>query len=398
MKRNSLTAMKDELAGYRREMHKNPQTAYEETFASDLVAQKLEEWGIPFERGYGKTGIVGIIEGQSNTSGKKIGLRADMDALDIEEKSGQPWTSENPGKMHACGHDGHTTILLGTAKYLNDTRNFDGTVYLIFQPAEEGYQGARAMMEDGLFDKYPCDEVYGLHNWPWLEVGKMAVRENEFFAASDSLTIEISGKGGHAAFPHNTIDPITIATDIVQSIQTIVSREIDPADTAVISITNLNAGTGAFNIIPDAATITGTIRTFKEETRKFIQKRIHEIVHDTVKSRRGKVTTCHIEEVLDPTVNHPQATEHALAVSKSVFGEENVDPDHPLIMGGEDFGAFATDRPGAYILLGQKDPDNDDSPHNHGLHSPFYDFNDDVIPLGMEYFAEIVEQGMPLKK
>ena len=398
MKRNSLNAMKEEFQEYRRSMHRNPQTAYEETFASDLVANKLDEWGIPYKRGFGKTGLVATIEGQKVSSGKKIGLRADMDALDIDEQSKQSWSSEIPGKMHACGHDGHTTILLGTAKYLNSTKNFDGTVHLIFQPAEEGWGGAKAMMKDGLFDEFPCDEVYGMHNWPWLDVGKMAVRTGHFFAASDTLNLELQAKGGHAAMPLQTIDPITIASHIVQSLQTIISREIDPTDQAVISVTNLNAGTGASNIIPDTATLSASIRSFETSTRRFIHKRIEEIAHSVAQAHRAEITKFHINEAIDPTVNHPDTTQKGLSAAKSVFGDKNCNSDHPLIMGGEDFGAFAVDRPGCYILVGQKDPKKSDSPHNFGLHSPYYDFNDDILPIAMDYFAEIVEQTMPLKK
>ena len=387
MKRNSLSAMQDEFAGYRRQMHKNPQTAYEETFASDLVAQKLDEWGIKHERGFGKTGIVATIEGQKTDSGSSIGLRADMDALDIEEASGQPWTSNNPGKMHACGHDGHTTILLGAAKYLNDTKNFNGKVHFIFQPAEEGQKGAKAMMDDGLFNKYPCDEVYGLHNWPWLDLGKMSVRSGHFFAASDVLEFSVKAKGGHAAFPNQTIDPVIVAMNIINSLQTIISREIDPTDPAVISVTNVNIGTGAQNIIDESADIKASIRSFKSETRDYIHRRIEEMCHDIAKAHRAEIKNFNAMRVIDPTVNDPKATDFAFGVAQSVFGAENCDDNHPLIMGGEDFGAFAEDRPGAYILLGQKDAANKNSPHNHGLHSPYYDFNDEVLPLGMEHFA-----------
>ena len=260
---NSIAAMKDEIAAYRRELHQNPQTAYEETFASDFIAGKLTEWGIPFERGFAVTGIVATIEGQSTTSGKAVALRADIDALNMVEKSGRPWASLTSGKMHGCGHDGHTAMLLGAAKHLAETRNFDGKVHLIFQPAEEGGAGAIRMIEEGLFKKYPVDAAFGLHNWPGMKFGEIGLKPGPIMASSDSFDITIIGKGGHAALPHLNIDPIVAGSHIVAALQSIVSRQVDPVDQGVVSITNFRAGTGAHNVIPERAELSGTYRSFR---------------------------------------------------------------------------------------------------------------------------------------
>ncbi len=385
--------MKDEIAGYRRSLHENPGTAYEEVFASNLVAEKLTEWGITFERGFGVTGIVATIKGQTNNSGKAIGLRADMDALNIVEENNKAHVSKIPGKMHGCGHDGHTAILLGTAKYLNETRNFDGKVHLIFQPAEEGARGAIAMMDDGLFDKYPCDAVYGLHNWPMLPRGKMAIRPGPFMAASDRFTLKIKGRGGHAALPHLTIDPIVIASQITLALQTLISRKVDPIDSAVITITNFNGGTGADNVIPDDCKLNGTVRTFKPETRALLKQKIEDVSKALAESF-GASIEYEYREVIDPTINDPVATAFCVDIAREMMGAENVNDMVEPCMGGEDFGAMILDRPGAYIWIGQGETDPK-SNHNQGLHTPRYDFNDEIIPTGVEYFARIIEKSLP---
>ena len=393
---NSVAAMKDEIAALRREMHQNPQTSYEETFASGLVAKQLKQWGIKFEQGIAVTGIVATIEGQKNTSGKAIGLRADMDALDIIEKSGQPWSSKNEGKMHACGHDGHTSMLLGVAKHLNDNRNFNGKVYLIFQPAEEGGGGAYKMIEEGLFKKFPMDAIYGLHNWPWMKVGTIGTRKGPLMASSDSFTIKITGKGGHAAMPHKTVDPVVVASHIVTALQTIVARNVDPVDQAVVTITNLHAGTGAFNIIGDVAEMTGTCRAFTRETRSYLHERITAIVKHTAAAHMAEADVV-IFDGYDPTINTAAEVDHAIAAATAVVGEANVMTDIAPVMGAEDFGAYTAEKSGAFIFLGQG-VDAKDSPHNYGLHSPHYDFNDEVIPVGVSWFAKVVETTMPLDK
>lgn len=388
--------MKDEIAGYRRAMHENPQTAYEEEFASNLVCEKLTEWRIPFERGLAKTGVVATIEGQKTNSGKTIALRADMDALDIEEADNKKWKSKNPGKMHGCGHDGHTAMLLGAAKYLSETKNFNGTVHLIFQPAEEGQGGAIRMIEEGLFDKFPCDAVYGLHNWPMLPKGAIAMRTGPIMAAADRFTITIKAKGGHAALPHDTIDPVIIGTQIVTALQTLVSRSTDPVDPAVISVTNFNAGTGAFNVIPETAELSGTIRSFDPELRENLKARVEDIAAATAKMH-GALAECSFGEGYDPTINSPEATEFCADIARKLVGENNVDTNADPCMGAEDFGAMLMEKPGCYIMMGQGEKD-EGSNHNQGLHTPQYDFNDEIIPLGIEYWATLVEEALKLEK
>lgn len=394
---NRAADMKDEMAEWRRELHQNPQTSYEEEFASAFVAKKLTEWGIPFKKGIAKTGIVATITGQKSGSGKTIGLRADMDALDIEEKSGQPWASKNPGKMHACGHDGHTATLLGAAKYLAETRNFDGTVHLVFQPAEEGGNGAHKMIEEGLFKDFPCDYMFGVHNWPGIPLGKAATRVGPLLASVDGFDITITGNGGHAAMPHATVDPIVVAAQLVLALQTVVSRNVDPVGTAVLSVTNLNAGTGAFNIIGDKAKLTGTVRTFDNALRQKIHKRIGEI-GEHVCAAFGATFAMEYDFGTDVTVNSKDGVEMAAHAIGTVLGEKNVDIDCPPSMGGEDFGAYLTKCPGAFILIGQGVEKDKNSPHNRGLHNPYYDFNDDILPIGVSFFSKLVEETLPLAK
>jgi amidohydrolase len=392
---NSIAGMKEEIAAYRRELHQNPQTCYEETFASDLVAKKLIEWGIPFERGLAVTGIVATVEGQKTDSGKSIGLRADMDALDILEQSGQPWASKTPGKMHGCGHDGHTAMLLGAAKYLSETRNFNGKVHLIFQPAEEGGGGAIRMIKEGLFQKYPMNAVFGMHNWPEIPKGKIGLRAGPIMASSDVFEIEVTGKGGHGAMPHFAIDPILAASHIVTALQSVVSRQIDSSDQAVISVTNFNAGTGASNVIPGAAKLTGTYRSFRQETRALLKKRIAEITENTSATFGAKADVKFIPGY-DPTINSEKESAFCADVARSLVGAENVNASVDSCMGAEDFGAMLQEVPGCYIWMGQRETDRPDSPHNKGLHNAGYDFNDDIIPLGIEYWARLVEAALPL--
>jgi len=395
--RNSIQTLQDEITGYRRAMHENPQTAYEETFASDLVAEKLSEWGIAHERGIAVTGIVATIEGEQNTSGKAIALRADMDALDILEENNKPHVSKTPGKMHGCGHDGHTAMLLGAAKYLSENRNFNGTVQLIFQPAEEGRGGAHKMIEEKLFERFPCDEVYGLHNWPKLPRGTAAMRSGAIMAAADRFDITITGTGGHAAMPHKTVDPIIAGVKLVANLQTLVSRTADPTDPVVISVTNFNAGTGAFNVIPETATLSGTLRTFAPETRAKMIKRIEEITKDTAELFEASAECAFMEGGYDPTINTPDETARCAEIVRGIFGDQNVDTDITPSMGAEDFGAMLQEKPGCYIWMGQAE-DDEASNHNQGLHTPRYDFNDEIIPTGIEYWVRIVEATLPLEK
>jgi hippurate hydrolase len=393
---HSITALANEIATYRRAMHEHPQTAYEETFASDLVAEKLSAWEIPFERGLGKTGLVATITGAKNSSGKSVGLRADMDALDIMEENNKPHVSKIPGKMHGCGHDGHTAMLLGAAKYLNDTKNFDGRVHLIFQPAEEGAQGAQAMIADGLFDRFPCDEIYGLHNWPEMPRGHFGIRPGAIMASSDKFSILIHGKGGHAAMPHRTIDPVVIGAQIVTVLQSLISRTVDPIDTAVISITNFMAGTGAHNVIPDTAKLTGTLRSFSNQTREHLKTKIETLSRNIAESF-GASISFDFTYVIDATINDERAASFCADIAASIAGENNINRNVDPCMGGEDFGAMLERVRGAYIWMGQGEPNTPDSPHNQGLHTPRYDFNDAVIAQGIEYWARIVEGALPIR-
>lgn len=393
--RNSIQTLKDEIADMRRSLHENPQTAYEETFASDLVAEKLTEWGISFERDIAVTGIVATIEGEKNSSGRAIGLRADMDALDIVEEGDKPHISKTPGKMHGCGHDGHTACLLGAAKYLSENRNFDGKVHLIFQPAEEGYGGAHKMIAEGLFERFPMDQVYGLHNWPKLPRGKIALRSGPIMAAADRFDITITGAGGHAAMPHRTNDPVIVGAQLVTALQTLASRSANPLDSVVISITNFNAGTGAFNVISDTAQLNGTLRSFDPETRTFMIKRIQEMVRDTATLFGASATCEFMEGGYDPTVNTEAETAFCEEIAKGIVGADNVDTSINPSMGAEDFGAMLQEKPGCYIWMGQGEPD-ESSHHNQGLHTPLYDFNDEIIPQAIEYWTQIVENSLPL--
>ena len=396
--RNSIQAMANEIAAYRRTLHENPQTAYEETFASNLVQEKLTQWGIPFEAGIAETGIVATITGQSDTSGKAIGLRADMDALDIvEDPRGKPHASKTEGKMHGCGHDGHTAMLLGAAKYLSENRNFDGRVYLIFQPAEEGAGGAHRMIAEGLFDRFPCDRVFAMHNWPRLKFGTIATCTGPVMAAADRFDITIKGAGGHAAQPHLCTDPIVIASQLVVALQTIASRYVSPMEPVVLSITNFNAGTGAFNVIPDDAVLSGTLRTFDTKVRADIIDKIIQMTSSVAQSYGGQGECAFEDGAYDPTVNDEAATQFCLDIAKSIVGDDNVDGNLTPTTGAEDFGAMLQKVPGCYIMMGQG-VDDPASPYNQGLHTPRYDFNDDLIAQGIEYWVRVVERSLPAQE
>lgn len=384
-----LKELSENATQWRRKLHENPQTAYEEEFAASLVKEKLEEWGISYKSGIAGTGIVATIKGNKSSSGKTVGLRGDMDALDIVEKTNVAHSSKIPGKMHACGHDGHTAILLATAKYLHDNPDFDGTAHLIFQPAEEGAKGANKMMEERLFTDFPCDMVFGLHNWPYLEKGQIATRVGPIMAAVDSVEITVTGQGAHAAMPQYGRDPLIAAASLVMQLQTIVSRNVSPIDTAVISVTNLNCGTGADNIISDTATLSASVRSFKPEVRALLEQRIREICKATGLAHQVSIDI-EYHQGTEPTINAAEGVEIASRAATQTVGIENVILDVEPCMGGEDFGAMLQDRPGAYVWIGQREPE-EDSRHNQSLHSPFYDFNDEIIPTGVTYFANVVK-------
>jgi amidohydrolase len=389
----SIKAISTDAAQWRHALHQNPQTMYEESFASDLICEKLEEWRIPYERGIARTGVVATIQGHTNNSDRAIAFRADMDALDIIEQSGQEWSSRIPGKMHGCGHDGHTASLLVLARYLNHTKHFDGLIRLIFQPAEEGGRGAAKMLEEGLLQRFPFDEIYGYHNWPGLPRGVFAIRSGPMLASADVFEISLKGQGGHAAMPQATRDVIPAAAQLVLAFQTLVSRETDPMAAAVISVTNLTAGSGAVNVISGNAQLTGTVRTFRQEIRNNIEARM-QIMTEAVASTFGVRGDFRYTKIVDPVINHPESTAYCRAAATEIVGEKNVRDFEP-IMGGEDFGGFLQTRPGAFMAIGQAEPDSS-SPHSAGLHSPQYDFNDAILPLAATYFAELAERRLPI--
>jgi len=381
-----------ELVHIRRDIHANPELGFEETRTSQLVADKLAEWGIEVHRGLAKTGVVGVIRGRKDSGGRAIGLRADMDCLPMHETGGVAHKSRVPGRMHACGHDGHTTMLLGAGRYLAQTRNFDGTVNLIFQPAEEGGGGGRVMVEDGLFERFPCEAVYALHNWPGLPPGKIAVRPGPMLAATDELKLKLRGRGGHAALPHLAVDPVVIAAHVITALQTIASRNANPVDAVVVSLCSMQTSQlGAFNVIPAQVELVGTVRSFTPEMRDLAERRIREIA-TAVAQGLGGSAEIEYRRGYPATVNTEREARFAARVGERVFGAGNVITDHEPTMGGEDFAYMLQAKPGAYVFLGQGG-----AALGCLLHNPGYDFNDDVIPLGAGYLAALVEDSLPLK-
>ncbi len=383
--KNRFAEMLPEITEWRRDLHENPEILFETHRTSAIVADKLKEFGCDdIVTGLGRTGVVGVIHGKTNTSGKVIGLRADMDALPILEATGLDYASKTPGAMHACGHDGHTAMLLGAAKYLAETRNFDGTAVVIFQPAEEGGGGGREMCEDGLMDKFGIQEVYGMHNWPGKPVGSFGIRTGAFFAAADQFHVTVTGKGGHAAKPQETIDTTVVASHIVLALQTIVSRNLDPIKQLVVSVTSFETESKAHNVIPETVTLKGTVRTLDHEVQDMAEARLVDIIHRTAEVFGAKAEVSY-ERGYPVMVNSDVQTDFAAEVAASVAGD--CDTDAPLVMGGEDFAFMANERPGAYILVGNGD--------TAAVHHPLYNFNDDAIPAGCSWWAGIVEQRMP---
>lgn len=381
---NRAAELQGEVSEWRRHLHENPEILYAVENTAAFVAEKLKEFGVDdVVTGIGQTGVVGIIHGKGGAgSGRTIGLRADMDALPLTELTNKPWASKTDGRMHACGHDGHTSMLLGAAKYLAETRNFNGTVALIFQPAEEGGAGALAMIEDGMMERFGIDEVYGMHNMPGIPVGQFAIRKGGIMAAPDKFSITIKGRGGHAAQPHKTIDPIFIGSQLVGSLQAIAARNADPVNSVVISVTRFDAGT-THNIIPDAATLMGTVRTLSEATRDLAENRIRQIV-DGIVSAHGAEASIDYERKCPVTSNHDRETDHAVRVASDIVGPSNVDPSVDPSMAGEDFAFMLQRRPGAFIFIGN----GDTAP----LHNPHYDFDDEALSYGMSYWVRLVEQ------
>jgi amidohydrolase len=387
---DSITRFHSELRQIRREIHAHPELGYEEQRTSDLVARKLTEWGIPILRGLGTTGVVGIIK--NGAGSRAIGLRADMDALPMQEFNTFPHASRHDGKMHACGHDGHTTMLLGAAHHLSQHRNFDGTVYVIFQPAEEVGAGAKRMMDDGLFTTCPMEAVFGMHNWPGHPVGTFGVRTGPMMASGNQFEVIIKGKGAHAAQPHNGIDPVMVAVQIAQSWQTIVSRNKSPIDAAVLSVTQIHAGS-ATNVIPDEASLLGTVRTFTVEVLDLIERRMKEIAEHTA-AAFGAQVEFKFKRNYPALVNHPKETALAVEAMRSIVGEANVNPQAEPTMGSEDFAFMLQAKPGCYVFIGNGDGKHRDMGHGLGpcnLHNPSYDFNDELLPIGATYWVRLVD-------
>ena len=376
-----VSALHGEMAEWRHDIHAHPETAFEEQRTSALVAEKLESFGLRVHRGLGRTGVVGTL---SVGSGKRaIGLRADMDALHILEQNGFEHRSRHEGKMHACGHDGHTSMLLGAAKYLADTKRFEGTVHFIFQPAEENEGGGREMVEQGLFEQFPCDSVYGMHNWPGMPVGQFGVRPGPMMASFDIFEIEVTGRGSHAALPHTGIDPVLAAAALVQALQSIPSRNVDPIESAVVSVTQIHAG-DTWNVIPNAAVLRGTTRAFTPQVQDLIERRMREICAG-VGSTYGTEVKLRYERRYPPTVNDVRETEICASVLERMVGVENV-ARIPPVMGSEDFAFMLQVKAGCYVFVGN-------GPGEGGcmLHNPHYDFNDAILPIGASYWANLVE-------
>lgn len=375
----------DELIAIRRDLHAHPEIGFEEHRTSGIVAEKLAQWGIEVHRGLGGTGVIGLLKGKGR--GKtRIGLRADMDALPMEEKTNLPWRSTIPNRFHGCGHDGHTTILLGTARYLAETRNFDGTVAFIFQPAEEGLGGARAMIKDGLFEKFPLDEVYGLHNAPQLEAGQVAIAPGPCMASADFFDMTITGYGSHGAMPEMSRDPVVVAMTLGQALQTIVSRNVDPAEAAVLSITQIHSGS-AYNVIPGEAKLSGTVRTFSEKVRLQIRERMRTISAGIAAAYQVEIEV-DIRDIFSVLINHAQQAGFVADVAREVVGGDNVITVSKPKMGSEDFADMLLKVPGAYFWVGHEG--------SVPLHNPGFILDDGILPVGASLFSRIIETRMPL--
>jgi hippurate hydrolase len=378
---NRAAELQDEVTEWRRFIHARPELMFSVENTAAFVEAKLRDFGVDeIVTGIGRTGVVGLIRGKGD--GRTVGLRADMDALPITEISGKPWASTTPGKMHACGHDGHTAMLLGAAKYLAETRNFNGNVAVIFQPAEEGGGGGDIMVKDGMMERFAIEEVYGMHNLPGLPVGHFAIRKGAIMAATDEFSFTIKGSGGHAAMPHKTVDPIAIGAQVVANLQLIASRTIDPLRSVVVSVTKFNAGF-AHNVIPDEAKLAGTVRTLDPEVRDLAEQRLRQIVNG-IAATHGAVAEIHYHRNYPVTFNHAAETDHAVAAARTIAGEANVNAEVDPMMGGEDFSYMLNARPGAFIFVGNG--------QTAGLHNAAYDFNDEVIAHGISYWVRLAEQ------
>ncbi len=385
---NRFSDLHEEITAWRRDLHEHPEILFDTIRTSKVVAEKLTSFGCDeVVTGLGRTGVVGVIKGKTDTRGRVIGLRADMDALPIHETTGVAYASKTDGAMHACGHDGHTAMLLGAAAYLSETRNFDGTAVVIFQPAEEGGGGGREMVEDGLMERFDIQEVYGMHNGPGQTAGDFSICEGPIMAATDSLEIKITGLGGHAAFPHTTIDSTYVASQIVVALQSIVARNIDPLESVVVSITSFKTESHAFNIIPQTVDLLGTVRSLTAEARDLAEENVKRVVENTAKAFGANVDLKYTRGY-PPTVNHSEQTKFAANVARELVGNDRVNDQAQPGMGAEDFSYMLEARPGAYIWIGNGD--------SATLHHPDYDFNDEIIPIGASYWVKLIETGMPV--
>ncbi|MFC3571122.1 M20 aminoacylase family protein [Paracoccus sp. TOH] len=384
--KNRFADLLPEITAWRRDFHQNPELDYQVHRTAGRVAQLLREFGVDeVVEGVGRTGVVGVVKGRSDSSGRVIGLRADMDALPIREQTGVEYASKNPGVMHACGHDGHTAMLLGAAKYLAETRNFDGRAVLIFQPAEEGGAGGLAMVRDGLVERWGIQEFYGMHNMPGYPVGSFAIREGAMMAAADQFDILVTGKGGHAAKPHEAIDTLLVAAQIIVALQSVVSRNVDPLKSGVVSVCMVETDSTAHNVIPQEVKLKGTARSLAPEVRDQLEDGIKRVAAN-VAAAFGATAELHYERGYPVTVNHPEATVFAMEVAREIAGEVNTDMQ-PL-MAGEDFSYMLNERPGAYIFVGNGD--------TAMMHHPAYNFDDNAIPAGSSWYAGMVEARMPI--
>ncbi|HEY9568981.1 MAG TPA: M20 aminoacylase family protein [Thalassobaculum sp.] len=384
---NRIADFHADMTAWRRELHQHPELSYEERWTSDFVAKQLESFGIEVTRGIAVTGLVGKLVGRSD-NGKAIALRADMDALPINEANEVEHKSLNPGRMHACGHDGHTTMLLGAAKYLAETRNFDGTVYFVFQPAEEGGAGGDRMVKEGLFERFPVDTVWGMHNIPGMDVGTFAVKAGPMMAGTSEFDITVHGRGGHAAMAYQTVDPILVASEVVGALQSIASRNTHPLDSVVVSVTQIHAG-DAYNVIPPSVALRGTVRTYRDEVTDLAEARMRQIV-DGITAAHGGRGEVDFRRGYPATVNHEAETEVAARVAAALVGDEKVNRNPTPSMGGEDFAYMLNARPGSYIWIG-----NGPAEAGAMLHNPGYDFNDEALPLGASYWSKLVEMELP---
>ena len=373
----------DLLTEWRRDFHAHPELAFEEERTAGLVAERLESFGVEVSRGLAKTGVVGKLT--TGTGNRAIALRADMDALPMDEGNDFEYASKTPGKMHGCGHDGHTTMLLGAAKYLAETKDFDGTVYFIFQPAEEAEGGAEVMVKEGLFEKFPVEAIYGMHNWPGMPVGEFAIAPGPMMAAFDVFDLVIRGQGSHGAMPHQGVDSIVVASQVVSALQSITSRNTDPIDALVVSVTQIHGG-DAYNIIPDEVILRGTVRSFREEVRDMVEPAVKRIA-DGVCAAYGATAELHYEKRYPATVNSVEETELAAEAATEIVGSEAINRSPVPSMGSEDFAYMLREKPGSYVWVG-----NGAGEGGCMLHNPGYDFNDDIIPIGASYWATLVEQ------